>query len=116
MPSTVSVCLSGPKMIGGLKAHGVAVLLVEQKVEAALEVADRVAFLENGAIKHEATPAALASCLIRSLFAVLNGIIGKLIRPGNPSGVRITPDTISEIAEIQLSTLIVPSRLDRASA
>ena len=46
-------------MIGGLKAHGVTVLLVEQKVEAALEVADRVAFLENGAIKHEATPAAL---------------------------------------------------------
>ncbi len=47
--------------IAGLKAEGVAVLLVEQKVEAALRVADRIAFLENGALRHEATPAALAA-------------------------------------------------------
>lgn len=49
-------------MMIGLKAHSVATaLLFEQKVEAALAVADRVAFIENGAIKHEATPAALAT-------------------------------------------------------
>jgi branched-chain amino acid transport system ATP-binding protein len=40
-----------------LKAQGVAVLLVEQKVDAALGIADRVSFLENGALVHEA-PAA----------------------------------------------------------
>jgi branched-chain amino acid transport system ATP-binding protein len=47
--------------IAGLKADGVAVLLVEQKVEAALAVADRIVFLENGAIAHETTPAKLAA-------------------------------------------------------
>ena len=47
--------------IAGLKAHGVSVLLVEQKVEAALGVADRIAFLENGAIALETTPAELAA-------------------------------------------------------
>lgn len=40
-----------------LRSRGVAVLLVEQKVDAALQVADRIAFLENGAVAHE-TPAA----------------------------------------------------------
>ena len=44
-----------------LKAQGVAVLLVEQKVEAALEVADRVAFIENGVIKHLSTPGDVAA-------------------------------------------------------
>ena len=38
----------------------VAVLLVEQKIEAALKVADRIAFLENGSIRGEATPDDLA--------------------------------------------------------
>jgi branched-chain amino acid transport system ATP-binding protein len=42
-----------------LRSRGVAVLLVEQKVDAALQVADRVAFLENGALVHEAPAAAL---------------------------------------------------------
>ncbi len=36
-------------------------LLVEQKVEAALRVADRIAFLENGSLRHEATPQELAA-------------------------------------------------------
>ncbi len=39
-----------------LKAHRVSILLVEQKIEAALKVADHVALLENGAVCHEATP------------------------------------------------------------
>ena len=47
-------------MIGGLKALGVAVLLVEQKFETALEFADHVAVIENGAIKQVSTPAAPA--------------------------------------------------------
>ncbi len=36
------------EVIVGLRASGVAVLLVEQRVDAVLDVADRVAFLENG--------------------------------------------------------------------
>jgi branched-chain amino acid transport system ATP-binding protein len=42
-----------------LRARGVGILLVEQKVEAALRVADRVALIENGRIQREATPAEL---------------------------------------------------------
>ena len=57
-PSVVETLLD---TIGGLKALGVAVLLVEQKVEAALQVADRIVFLENGAVREEATPAELAA-------------------------------------------------------
>ena len=35
-------------VIVGLREAGVAVLLVEQRVDAVLDLADRVAFLENG--------------------------------------------------------------------
>jgi len=45
--------------VSALKAEGVAVIFVEQKVEAALAVADRVAFLENGRIAATASPEAL---------------------------------------------------------
>jgi len=45
--------------IARLRDRGVAVLLVEQKVDAALQIADRVAFLENGALSLETLPAAL---------------------------------------------------------
>ena len=51
------------KLLGSiveLKAHGVAVLLVEQKIEAALKVADRITFIENGSVRGEATPDDLA--------------------------------------------------------
>ncbi len=39
-----------------LRAQGVAIILVEQRVEAVLEVADRVIFIENGRNAVEATP------------------------------------------------------------
>ena len=42
-----------------LKQRGVAVIFVEQKVEAALAVADRVAFIENGSLRESTTPDAL---------------------------------------------------------
>ena len=58
MPSVVETLL---ETVVGLKAHGVSVLLVEQKVEAALKVANRIAFLENGAVQHEATPEELSA-------------------------------------------------------
>ena len=47
--------------IAQLRDRGVSILLVEQKVDAALQVADRVSFLENGALRHEALPAQLAA-------------------------------------------------------
>ncbi len=56
MPSMVDTIL---KTVTLLKSRGVAVLLVEQKVEAALRVADRIAFLEHGSIQETATPEAL---------------------------------------------------------
>ncbi len=43
----------------GLKAEGVAVLMVEQRVKTALRVADRVLLMEQGAIQHEAKAADL---------------------------------------------------------
>ena len=57
MPTLVEKLLDS---IVELKIYGVAVLLVEQKIEAALKVADRITFLENGAVRGEATPDDLA--------------------------------------------------------
>ena len=42
--------------VSELRAAGATMLLVEQKVEAALAVADRIAFIENGRIAEHATP------------------------------------------------------------
>ena len=58
MPSVIATLLD---TVTGLKQAGVAVLLVEQKVDAALKVADRIVFIENGTIREETTPAALAA-------------------------------------------------------
>jgi len=55
-PSLVDKVLA---TVARLRDRGVAVLLVEQKVDAALEIADRISFLENGVLRHEALPAAL---------------------------------------------------------
>jgi branched-chain amino acid transport system ATP-binding protein len=44
-----------------LKARGVGILLVEQKIDAVLAVADRVILIENGRTVKEATPADLAA-------------------------------------------------------
>ncbi len=56
MPSMIDTIL---KTVSLLKTRGVAVLLVEQKVEAALRVADHIAFLEHGSIPATTTPEAL---------------------------------------------------------
>jgi branched-chain amino acid transport system ATP-binding protein len=44
-----------------LKAEGVAVVLVEQKVEAVLALADRVVFLDQGRVAERAERAALSA-------------------------------------------------------
>jgi branched-chain amino acid transport system ATP-binding protein len=53
-----------------LKRQGVALLLVEQKVDAALRVADRVAFLENGSLVHEAPSGAVGTELLERYVGV----------------------------------------------
>jgi branched-chain amino acid transport system ATP-binding protein len=58
MPSLVEGLLETTR---GLRDRQVGVLLVEQKLEAALRVADRVAFMENGAVVHQARPDDLAA-------------------------------------------------------
>lgn len=57
MPAIVHTMLD---TVARLKEGGVAVLLVEQKVDAALKICDRIAFIENGAVREETTPARLA--------------------------------------------------------
>ena len=46
--------------IVSLKSEGVATILVEQRVDAALSIADRIAFLVNGAIAETLSPQGLA--------------------------------------------------------
>jgi branched-chain amino acid transport system ATP-binding protein len=58
MPALVQRLL---ETIRELKTRGVGVLLVEQRIEAALRVVDRVVLLETGRVRHVATPAELAS-------------------------------------------------------
>ena len=47
--------------VTALRERGVGILLVEQKVDAVLRVADRVAVMENGRVVHEASPGQLAA-------------------------------------------------------
>ena len=58
MPSLVDRLLDA---VVTLRARGVGILLVEQKVGAALRVADRIAILETGRVVREATPAELSA-------------------------------------------------------
>jgi branched-chain amino acid transport system ATP-binding protein len=56
MPSMIQAILVAVRR---LREDGVAIALVEQRVESALSVADRVAFLENGALRAITTPEAV---------------------------------------------------------
>jgi branched-chain amino acid transport system ATP-binding protein len=56
MPSMIAAILETVRL---LKEQGVATILVEQRVEAALSVADRVAFIENGSVKQISDVASL---------------------------------------------------------
>jgi len=58
MPSLVQRLL---ETISTLKDHQVGVLLVEQKIDAALKIADRVALMENGSIRYQSTTTELTS-------------------------------------------------------
>jgi branched-chain amino acid transport system ATP-binding protein len=56
MPSAIATILDTVRQ---LKAQGVATILVEQRVEAALNVADRILFIENGRSCESVTPGVL---------------------------------------------------------
>ena len=56
MPSAIATILDTVRQ---LKAQGVATILVEQRVEAALNVADRILFIENGRSCESVAPEAL---------------------------------------------------------
>ncbi|HWC02000.1 MAG TPA: ABC transporter ATP-binding protein [Methylomirabilota bacterium] len=58
MPTLVDRLL---ETVATLRQRGVGILIVEQKVDAVLRVADRVALIENGRVVREATPAELAA-------------------------------------------------------
>ncbi|HEY7142021.1 MAG TPA: hypothetical protein VIE44_18150 [Methylomirabilota bacterium] len=47
--------------MSALRGRGIGTLLIEQKVDAVLRVADRVAVVETGRVVLEATPAQLAA-------------------------------------------------------
>jgi branched-chain amino acid transport system ATP-binding protein len=47
------------EVVSSLRGRGVSVILVEQRVEAALSLADRVAFIENGQSRETRSPAEL---------------------------------------------------------
>ncbi len=56
MPSMIAKVMD---TVAALRERGVAVILVEQRVEAALGAADRVAFIDHGTVRETATPQAL---------------------------------------------------------
>ena len=56
MPSAIATILDTVRQ---LKAQGVATILVEQRVEAALNVADRILFIENGRSRESVAPEVL---------------------------------------------------------
>ncbi len=58
MPALVQRLL---ETVRALRSRGVGILLVEQRIEAALEVADRVVLLETGRVRHEATAGELSA-------------------------------------------------------
>ncbi len=77
MPTMIAAILD---TVRALKAQGVATILVEQRVEAALAVADRVAFVENGAARETATPGAL-----RADPALLHRYVGVGLQRRSPA-------------------------------
>jgi len=72
MPAMIATILETVK---ALRSQGVATILVEQRVQAALAVADRVAFMEHGQLRETATPDAL-----RANPALLHHYVGVGLR------------------------------------
>jgi branched-chain amino acid transport system ATP-binding protein len=74
MPSMIARILD---TVRALKAQGVATILVEQRVEAALTVADRILFVENGRSRQTVSPDAL-----RADPALLHHYVGVGLKSG----------------------------------
>jgi branched-chain amino acid transport system ATP-binding protein len=74
MPSMIARILAA---VRALQAQGVATILVEQRVEAALSVADRILFVENGRSRQSVSPDAL-----RADPALLHHYVGVGLKSG----------------------------------
>lgn len=72
MPAMITTILD---TVARLRTLGVATILVEQRVEAALRVADRVTFVENGTVRETVTPER-----IRANPALLHHYVGVGLR------------------------------------
>jgi len=82
------------EVVDQLRARGIAVVLVEQSIPTALEIADRVVFLEKGTVRFEGRPAELIERpdLLRSVY--LTDVAGASARP-----IRTAPERIVLRAE-----------------
>lgn len=72
MPSMIQAIRD---VVARLRADGVAVLLVEQRIDAVLPVADRIAFMDQGRVQAEATVAEIKAdaTLVRRYLGVGHG-------------------------------------------
>ena len=80
MPSMIAKIL---ETVRALKAQGVATILVEQRVEAALGVADRILFVENGRSCESVAPEA-----VRADPALLHHYVGVGLKPQRMGAAR----------------------------
>jgi branched-chain amino acid transport system ATP-binding protein len=96
------------EILGAFREQGIAVLLVEQFVESALDIADRAYVFEHGTIAHEGSGADLR----RDRKLVAGSYLGTAVDAATPhpngNGNRIVPELLETVA------VKVPAKLKRA--
>jgi branched-chain amino acid transport system ATP-binding protein len=99
------------EMLGVLRRQGIAVLLVEQFVESALDVADRAYIFEHGTVGHEAPAAELRAD--RKLIS--GSYLGSAVDDGAPVGVAANGNGHRVDVELmEVLALKVPPAVKRA--
>jgi ABC-type multidrug transport system ATPase subunit len=99
------------EMLGVLRRQGIAVLLVEQFVESALDVADRAYIFEHGTVGHEAPAAELRAD--RKLIS--GSYLGTAVDDGAPVGVAANGNGHRVDVELmEVLALKVPPAVKRA--
>jgi branched-chain amino acid transport system ATP-binding protein len=96
-------------MLGVLRGHGVAVLLVEQFVESALDLADRAYVFEHGTVAHEAA----AGVLRMDRKLIFGSYLGTAPDPGN--GVVLNSHSAPNDPELmEVLSVKVPASVKRS--